>query len=78
MELVLDREMADRRLYPAINLITSGTRREELLLEKPTLKRVWVIRKLLADMDPGEAMEFLLSKMEGTDDNADFLAAMNA
>ena len=78
MELVLDREMADRRLYPAINLITSGTRREELLLEKPTLKRVWVIRKLLADMDPGEAMEFLLSKMEGTEDNADFLAAMNA
>ena len=78
MELVLDREMADRRLYPAINLITSGTRREELLLEKPTLKRVWVIRKLLADMDPGEAMEFLLSKMDGTDDNADFLEAMNA
>jgi transcription termination factor Rho len=78
MELVLDREMADRRLYPAIDLIKSGTRREELLLEKPTLKRVWVIRKLLADMDPGEAMEFLLSKMEGTDDNADFLEAMNA
>jgi len=78
MELVLDREMADRRLYPAIDLIKSGTRREELLLEKPTLKRVWVIRKLLADMDPGEAMEFLLSKMDGTDDNADFLEAMNA
>ncbi len=78
MELVLDREMADRRLYPAINLITSGTRREELLLEKPALKRAWVIRKLLAEMDPGEAMEFLLSKMEGTDDNADFLAQMNA
>jgi transcription termination factor Rho len=78
MELVLDREMADRRLFPAIDLIKSGTRREEMLLDKPTLKRVWVIRKLLADMDPGEAMEFLLSKMEGTEDNADFLAAMNA
>ena len=65
-------------LYPAIDLIKSGTRREELLLEKPTLKRVWIIRKLLADMNPIEAMEFLLGKMEGTEDNADFLAAMNA
>jgi len=78
MELVLDREMADRRIYPAIDLIKSGTRREELLLDKPALKRVWVIRKLLADMDPAEAMVFLLEKMEGTEDNADFLAAMNA
>jgi len=78
MELVLDREMSDRRIYPAIDLIKSGTRREELLLQKPTLKRVWIIRKLLADMNPIEAMEFLLGKMQGTEDNADFLATMNA
>jgi transcription termination factor Rho len=77
MELVLDREMADRRLYPAIDLILSGTRREELLLPKPVLKRVWVMRKLLADMDTIEAMEFLLDKMRGTSDNEEFLKMMN-
>lgn len=78
MELVLDREMADRRIYPAIDLLKSGTRREELLLDKPTLKRVWIIRKLIADMDPGEAMEFLLDKMRGTESNAAFLEQMNS
>ncbi|MFB6229644.1 MAG: transcription termination factor Rho [Salinibacter sp.] len=77
MELVLDREMADRRLYPAIDLILSGTRREELLLPKPVLKRVWVMRKILADMEPIEAMEFLLDKMKGTEDNEEFLETMN-
>ena len=77
MELVLDREMADRRLYPAIDLILSGTRREELLLPKPMMKRVWVMRKILADMEPIEAMEFLLDKMRGTDDNEEFLEMMN-
>ena len=77
MELVLDREMADRRLFPAIDLILSGTRREELLLPKPQLKRVWVMRKILADMEPIEAMEFLLDKMRGTDDNEEFLETMN-
>jgi len=77
MELVLDREMADRRLYPAIDLILSGTRREELLLPKPELKRVWVMRKILADMEPIEAMEFLLDKMKGTADNDEFLEMMN-
>ncbi len=77
MELVLDREMADRRLYPAIDLIQSGTRREELLLSKPELKRVWVIRKILADMEPIEAMEFLLDKMKDTESNEKFLEAMN-
>ena len=69
--------MADRRLYPAIDLILSGTRREELLLPKPQLKRVWVMRKILADMEPIEAMEFLLDKMRGTDDNEEFLETMN-
>jgi transcription termination factor Rho len=78
MELVLNREMADRRLYPAIDLIASGTRREELLLEKSALRRVWVIRKILADMEPIEAMEFLLDKMRDTEDNAEFLATMNS
>lgn len=78
MELVLDREMADRRLYPAIDLILSGTRREELLLPKPELKRVWVMRKILADMEPIEAMEFLLDKMEGTESNDEFLETMNS
>ncbi|WP_103026893.1 transcription termination factor Rho [Salinibacter altiplanensis] len=77
MELVLDREMADRRLYPAIDLILSGTRREEELLPKPMLKRVWVMRKILADMEPIEAMEFLLDKMRDTDDNEEFLEMMN-
>jgi len=77
MELVLDREMADRRLYPAIDLILSGTRREEELLPKPMLKRVWVMRKILADMEPIEAMEFLLDKMKDTADNEEFLEMMN-
>jgi transcription termination factor Rho len=78
MELVLDREMADRRVYPAIDLILSGTRREEELLSKPELKRVWVMRKLLADMEPIEAMEFLLDKMRGTESNEEFLETMNS
>ena len=78
MELVLDREMADRRVYPAIDLILSGTRREEELLSKPELKRVWVMRKLLADMEPIEAMEFLLDKMRGTGSNEEFLETMNS
>jgi len=78
MELVLDREMADRRVYPAIDLILSGTRREEEMLSKPELKRVWVMRKLLADMEPIEAMEFLLDKMRGTESNEEFLETMNS
>ena len=78
MELVLDREMADRRVYPAIDLILSGTRREEEILSKPVLKRVWVMRKILADMDPLEAMEFLLDKMDGTTSNDEFLEEMNS
>ncbi len=78
MELVLDREMADRRVYPAIDLILSGTRREEELLTKPELKRVWVMRKILADMEPIEAMEFLLDKMRDTESNEEFLETMNS
>ena len=78
MELVLDREMADRRVFPAIDLILSGTRREEELLTKPELKRVWVMRKILADMEPIEAMEFLLDKMRDTESNEEFLETMNS
>jgi transcription termination factor Rho len=78
MELVLNREMADRRVYPAIDLILSGTRREEELLTKPELKRVWVMRKILADMEPIEAMEFLLDKMRDTETNEEFLETMNS
>ncbi len=78
MELVLDREMADRRVFPAIDLILSGTRREEELLTKPELKRVWVMRKILADMEPIEAMEFLLDKMRDTESNEEFLEMMNS
>jgi transcription termination factor Rho len=78
MELVLDRKMADRRIFPAIDLIKSGTRREELLLPKPTLQRVWVLRKILADMDPIEAMEFLQDKIRGTESNEEFLEEMNS
>ena len=77
MELVLNRPMADRRIWPAVDLIKSGTRREELLLSETTLVRVWILRKLLADMDADEAMLFLLDKMAETKGNEDFLDNMN-
>jgi len=78
MELVLNRTMADRRIFPAIDLVKSATRREELLIPKPQMKRIWVLRKILADMDAIEAMQFLLDKMEGTESNKDFLDEMNS
>ncbi|MEM1125840.1 MAG: transcription termination factor Rho [Bacteroidota bacterium] len=78
MELVLDRQLADRRMFPAINLIKSGTRREELLIPDAKLTRVWILRKLLADMEPIQAMEFLRDKMRGTRDNDEFLIVMNS
>ncbi len=77
MELVLNRSMADRRIWPAVDLIKSGTRSEELLLPESTLLRVWILRKVLADMEPDEAMLFLLEKMQGTDSNEEFLTEMN-
>ena len=77
-EIVLDRELADRRIFPAINIIKSGTRREELLIPENRLRRIWLLRKLLADMTPVEAMEFLLSKMRGTHGNEEVLAVMNS
>lgn len=77
MELVLDRKIADRRIFPAIDVNRSGTRKEELLLSQEELNRVWILRKVLSDLQPVDAMEFLLSKMKGTKSNRDFLQSMN-
>jgi transcription termination factor Rho len=76
LELHLDRKLADRRVFPAIDIAKSGTRKEELLLPKSDLSRIWVLRKVLNPLSPPEAMELLLSKMGKTKSNAEFLAAM--
>ncbi len=73
MELVLDRRLADKRVFPAIDIKKSGTRKEELLLDAETLNRVWILRKLLVSLNPVDSMEFLLDKISGTVDNNDFL-----
>jgi transcription termination factor Rho len=78
MELVLDRKIADRRIYPAIDLMKSGTRKEELLLTKEELNRMWILRKFLATMTPVEMMEFLQDKIGSTKTNKDFLEAMKS
>ena len=77
MELLLDRKLSNRRIYPAIDVTVSGTRREDLLLGKDQLSRLWILRKYLADMNSVEAMEFLLSKIRGTKNNEEFLVSMN-
>ncbi len=77
MELQLDRKLSNRRVYPAIDVPASGTRREDLLMEKEELQRIWILRKFMADMNSIEAMEFLLSKMKGTRNNEEFLISMN-
>jgi len=77
MELVLDRRLSDRRIFPSIDIKKSGTRKEELLLEKNILGRVWLLRKLLSEMDEIEAMEFLLERMGYTKSNARFLESMS-
>ncbi len=77
MELQLDRKLANRRIYPAIDVPASGTRREDLLLREDELQRVWILRKFMADMNSVEAMEFLQSKMKGTRNNEEFLVSMN-
>ena len=76
MEIHLDRRMAEKRLYPAINVNRSGTRREELLIKADALQKIWVLRKLLYPMDDLEAMEFLLDKVKATKNNADFFDSM--
>jgi len=78
MEIQLDRRLADKRIFPAIDIKKSGTRKEELLLDEITLNRVWILRKLFSSLNPSDSLEFLLEKMNGTKDNADFLDSMNA
>ncbi|SHO63667.1 transcription termination factor Rho [Algoriphagus zhangzhouensis] len=77
MELALDRKLANRRIYPSIDVLSSGTRREDLLMDKEEMQRVWILRKLMSDMTSQESMEFLLQRMKGTRDNAEFLISMN-
>ena len=77
MELQLDRKIANRRIFPAIDILASGTRREDLLLDRETLQRVWLLRKYLADMNPIEAMEFLKDRLAATKSNEEFLVSMN-
>ena len=77
MEIYLDRKLSDRRIFPAIDINRSGTRKEELLLDKKDLNRIWVLRKVLQPLSPLDAMEFLLEKMSETKSNPDFLDSMN-
>ena len=77
MELQLDRNIANRRIYPAIDLVNSGTRREDLLISKESLQRIWILRKYLNDMKPLEAMEFIKDRISKTQDNEEFLISMN-
>ncbi len=78
MELHLDRRIADRRIFPAFDLIRSGTRKEELLIPKNNLNRVWILRRLLQEMNPVDAMEFIIGKIKKTETNQEFLDSMNA
>lgn len=77
-EIVLDRKLSDRRVFPAMDVNRSGTRKEELLQDPEELNRVWILRKLLSDLTPVEAMEFTLEKMKGTKSNKEFLKSMNS
>ena len=78
MEIQLDRRLSDKRVFPAIDIKKSGTRKEELLLDEETLNRVWILRKLFASLNPVDSLEFLLDKMHGTGNNKEFLESMNA
>jgi transcription termination factor Rho len=78
MELHLDRRIADRRIFPAFDLIRSGTRKEELLIAKNNLNRIWILRRLLQEMNPVDAMEFIIGKIRKTETNKDFLDSMNS
>jgi transcription termination factor Rho len=77
MEIVLDRKMANRRIYPTIDLQKSGTRKEDLLLPADEMNRIWILRKILSSMNPADAMEFLLDRMRQTQSNEEFFASMN-
>ena len=78
MELQLDRKISNRRIFPAIDILSSGTRREDLLQDKDTLQRMWILRRHLADMNPVEAMEFVKDRIERTKSNEEFLVTMNS
>ena len=78
MELQLDRRIANKRLFPAMDIMSSSTRRDDLLLDSVTLNRMWILRKYLSDMNPIEAMEFVKQRVEATDSNLEFLASMNS
>ncbi|HDQ04221.1 MAG TPA: transcription termination factor Rho [Deltaproteobacteria bacterium] len=78
MELHLDRRIADRRIFPAFDLIRSGTRKEELLIPKNNLNRIWILRRLLQEMNPVDAMEFIIGKIKKTETNQEFLDSMNS
>ena len=78
MELQLDRKLSNKRIFPAIDLTASSTRRDDLLLDKDTLQRIWILRNHLADMNSQESMEFLLTQMRGTKSNEEFLVSMNS
>ncbi len=78
MELQLDRTLANKRIFPAVNIVASSTRRDDLLHDKMTLQRMWVLRNYLADMNPIEAMTDLKKRLEGTKTNEEFLISMNS
>lgn len=77
MELQLDRSLSNKRIFPAVNLVASSTRRDDLLLDKPILDKMWILRKMIADMNPVEAMDFIQKNMSGTRSNEEFLVSMN-
>ena len=78
MELQLDRMLSNKRIFPAVNITASSTRRDDLLLVKMTLDRMWILRKFLSDMNPIEAMNEVKSKLENTINNEEFLLSMNS
>jgi transcription termination factor Rho len=77
MELQLDRKIANKRIFPAIDLTSSSTRRDDLLLDENTIQRMWIMRKYLADMNPVEAMDFINDRFKKTRNNEEFLISMN-
>jgi transcription termination factor Rho len=78
MELQLDRRIANRRIFPSIDILSSGTRKEDLLHDRDVLQRMWILRRHLADMNPIEAMEFVKDRIEKTKNNEEFLISMNS
>lgn len=77
MELQLDRKLSNKRIYPAVDLVASSTRRDDLLVSKEMLQRIWILRNHLADMNSLEAMEFIKDRMKFTNSNEEFLVSMN-